>query len=279
MNNASDPLHPLKSRLAHIEDRLQSIIEDGVAALFSGQAYQALLAERLFLAIRNSLEPSNQGSWQAQGQFAIHAHPLLAAELRNDPNLVLRLRRLLSEASQQSGFSFLDSVELSIIADPSLPQGDFTIRSPRRTAALGDTALYVRKPPAKEQAGLRLAYLILNGSQYYPINQPVFNLGRRADNHLVIEDPRVSRNHAQIRAAVDRYIIFDLNSTGGTFVNRQRIHQAALNTGDVISLAGVELIFGIEEEKEITKTQDMHLSQENPTQLPGAPDSGQDSQS
>jgi pSer/pThr/pTyr-binding forkhead associated (FHA) protein len=38
--------------------------------------------------------------------------------------------------------------------------------------------------------------------------------------------------------------LFDLNSTGGTFVNGQRTSQTVLYPGDVISLAGVALIFG-----------------------------------
>jgi pSer/pThr/pTyr-binding forkhead associated (FHA) protein len=64
------------------------------------------------------------------------------------------------------------------------------------------------------------------------------------ENQLVIDDPRVSRTHAQLRAIKGRYVVFDLNSTGGTFVNGQRTSQSALYPGDVISLAGVTLVFG-----------------------------------
>jgi pSer/pThr/pTyr-binding forkhead associated (FHA) protein len=64
------------------------------------------------------------------------------------------------------------------------------------------------------------------------------------DNQLVIDDPRISRNHAQLRAIKGRYVIFDLNSTGGTFVNGQRTSQSVMYPGDVISLAGVPLVFG-----------------------------------
>jgi pSer/pThr/pTyr-binding forkhead associated (FHA) protein len=41
-------------------------------------------------------------------------------------------------------------------------------------------------------------------------------------------------------------MIFDLNSTGGTFVNGKRVTQSMLYPGDVISLAGVPLIYGQE---------------------------------
>jgi pSer/pThr/pTyr-binding forkhead associated (FHA) protein len=64
------------------------------------------------------------------------------------------------------------------------------------------------------------------------------------DNHIVLDDPRVSRNHAQLRIIKDQFTLFDLNSSGGTFVNGQRTNQSVLHPGDVISLAGVSLIFG-----------------------------------
>src|SRR5512133_1418943 len=88
------------------------------------------------------------------------------------------------------------------------------------------------------------AFLIVEGVKVYPLNESVVNIGRRLENQLVIDDPRVSRNHAQLRAIKGRFVLFDLNSTGGTFVNGQRTSQTVLYPGDVISLAGVSLIFG-----------------------------------
>jgi pSer/pThr/pTyr-binding forkhead associated (FHA) protein len=72
------------------------------------------------------------------------------------------------------------------------------------------------------------------------------NIGRRLENNLVIDDPRVSRNHALLRANNGRYMLCDLNSSGGTYVNGLRITQQALRPGDVISLAGVSIIYGEE---------------------------------
>jgi pSer/pThr/pTyr-binding forkhead associated (FHA) protein len=86
--------------------------------------------------------------------------------------------------------------------------------------------------------------LIIEGVKVHPLKETVVNIGRRLENHLVIDDPRISRNHAQLRAIKGRFVLFDLNSTGGTFVNGQRTSQTVLYPGDVISLAGVALIFG-----------------------------------
>jgi pSer/pThr/pTyr-binding forkhead associated (FHA) protein len=88
------------------------------------------------------------------------------------------------------------------------------------------------------------AFLIIDGVKVFPLGEPVINIGRRLDNNLVIDDVRVSRCHAQLRAINNRYVIFDLNSSGGTFINGRRSTQAVLYPGDVITLAGVDLIYG-----------------------------------
>jgi pSer/pThr/pTyr-binding forkhead associated (FHA) protein len=88
------------------------------------------------------------------------------------------------------------------------------------------------------------AFLIIGGTRIIPLTQPVINIGRRLDNQVVVDDPRVSRNHAQLRVIKSRYVIFDLDSTGGTFINGQRANQSVLYPGDVISLSGVTLVFG-----------------------------------
>jgi hypothetical protein len=88
------------------------------------------------------------------------------------------------------------------------------------------------------------AFIIVNGLDTIALTQSVFNIGRRLGNDLVIEDSRISREHAQIRAVKGQYVIFDLNSTGGTFVNSVRVSQQSLFPGDVISLAGVPLVYG-----------------------------------
>lgn len=87
------------------------------------------------------------------------------------------------------------------------------------------------------------AFLILEGVRAFQFTGVVTKIGRGHDNDLVIDDPRVSRKHLEIRVIRNRFVLFDLNSTGGTFLNGQRTNQGMLYSGDVISLAGVNLVF------------------------------------
>jgi serine phosphatase RsbU (regulator of sigma subunit) len=59
-----------------------------------------------------------------------------------------------------------------------------------------------------------------------------FTIGRRTDRDLIIADPRVSRDHASILSEGGDYVIVDMGSKHGTFVNGERIERHKLNTND-----------------------------------------------
>ena len=87
------------------------------------------------------------------------------------------------------------------------------------------------------------AFFVIDGFKFYPLVRAVINIGRRLENDLVIDDPRVSRNHAQLRAVEGNYVIFDRNSTGGTFVNGSRVSETIIYPNDSISLGGIILTY------------------------------------
>src|SRR5512142_879111 len=87
------------------------------------------------------------------------------------------------------------------------------------------------------------ACLVVNGVDLFPLKLPITSIGRKIDNVLVLNDPRVSRLHAELRCFRGRYVVFDMGSTGGTYVNGHRVSHSVVYDGDVISLAGVQLVF------------------------------------
>jgi len=110
-------------------------------------------------------------------------------------------------------------------------------------------------PPKNIKTVPTSAFLIVN-SELFPLDKEVINIGRKLDNHIVIHDPRVSRNHAQLRVMEGHFVIIDLNSTGGTLVNGQKTTKSVLYSGDTISLAGVLLKFVQDAPKLITSAMD-----------------------
>jgi pSer/pThr/pTyr-binding forkhead associated (FHA) protein len=74
-------------------------------------------------------------------------------------------------------------------------------------------------------------------------------VGRRKNNDVVIENLAVSGHHAKIDSVTDGFVVIDLQSKNGSFVNEQLIHSHWLKNGDVISIGKHSLIFSYSEDE------------------------------
>src|SRR5215216_5235950 len=94
------------------------------------------------------------------------------------------------------------------------------------------------KLPSMEQN----VFLIFN-RQIIPLEKQVTRLGRQLDNDIVFNEEFVSRVHSEIRIEDGQYVLYDNESTSGTFVNSRKIDRCVLNSGDLISLASIQIMF------------------------------------
>jgi pSer/pThr/pTyr-binding forkhead associated (FHA) protein len=85
-------------------------------------------------------------------------------------------------------------------------------------------------------------FLIIN-KQMIPLIKPITTLGRQIGNDIVFQEEFLSRFHAEIVHENDKYILIDKNSTSGTFVNGRKVDRCVLNSGDLISLANIFIMF------------------------------------
>jgi pSer/pThr/pTyr-binding forkhead associated (FHA) protein len=79
--------------------------------------------------------------------------------------------------------------------------------------------------------------------QRYIVEKDIISIGRAKDNDIVIENLSVSRNHARIRRQGNAYVLTDLNSANGTFVNNVRITKTEILDGDVITIGKHQILF------------------------------------
>ena len=135
----------------------------------------------------------------------------------------------------------LDLPESDEAPDEAPSQGDFghtMVYSPDRAARVLDAERPARGPA-------RRAVLAGNGRRTVLDADP-FTIGRSRDCDLVIDDPNISRRHAELRSEGESWRVIDLGSTNGIKVNRRRVDEAALRTGDRITLGITDLDFELE---------------------------------
>lgn len=98
-------------------------------------------------------------------------------------------------------------------------------------------------------ASLRIAYLDSDGRQKIAeIDRSPFILGRHSECNLSIADSRLSRKHAKIDRIGDFFVLSDLGSSNGTFINGKRLSEpVTITDGDMISLGGLELEAAIDD--------------------------------
>lgn len=239
----------MKSRLDTIESRLQALIENGLTWL-PWRSRQPRLAERVIEALRSQIVREAGLEQPAANIFNFFMHPNNAAAWLEHSEWREWLLNAANDMAHEAGVSYYAPLELYLKSDTELSTRELRLIATFPQQEVSSTAVMPtdNSSPegANDQPNSVSAYLVLHGKEVFALDKPVINIGRRNDNHLVLDDMRVSRNHAQIRFVRSGFTLFDLNSTGGTFVNGRRVSQHNLSAGDVISFAGLALIYGEE---------------------------------
>lgn len=106
----------------------------------------------------------------------------------------------------------------------------------RMAAAMTDTVTEVPRT-------VRSGQLRLPDGRTVPVVHGGFRIGRMTDNDLILDDPKASRYHAQIKLGRAGLLIEDLGSANGVFVNEQAIDSALLADGDSIRIGNTVLAF------------------------------------
>lgn len=234
-------------RLDQLEVKLQKLVEDQLAGILPGLRLEDRIIQRLATAVKENIVQQKDDRAIAPNQFTL----IVATDtspMWKEQSTIDALKNIITTASRDVGLKFVTQPMIHITTDDSFSAEEVRVIASHKLVPVGDTQ-GMQSAPGEDEAEEadnipENAFLIVEGVKVHPLNASVVNIGRRLENQLVIDDPRVSRNHAQLRAIKGRFVLFDLNSTGGTFVNGQRTSQTVLYPGDVISLAGVALIFG-----------------------------------
>lgn len=103
------------------------------------------------------------------------------------------------------------------------------IAVPEEELAAGAALLVVKRGP---NAGTR-----------FVLTKELTSAGRHPESDIFLDDITVSRRHAEIRKSAADFRITDMGSLNGTYVNKLRVEEADLSSGDEIQIGKFRLIF------------------------------------
>jgi hypothetical protein len=261
------PAHTM-SVLRSIEHRLEALFEGAFGRAFRSHVQPVELARKLAKEMDEHKTISVSRVY-VPNEYVVYVSPKDREHLPPKEALLTELGDYLSEHARREGYALLSTPRVMLEEDEDLTVGEFGIATrmvqPRRPvpaaaraaapplAGPEPSATKIFRPPAEtegvsaadaERLGLAHApaVLVVDGTRHELTKRTVV-LGRSRDCDIPIDDPNVSRRHAEIRQEDSAYWIVDLDSTNGVEVNGQRVDRALLGHEDRIVLGKTTLTF------------------------------------
>jgi hypothetical protein len=105
---------------------------------------------------------------------------------------------------------------------------------------LADQAAIEGLPPG---AGLLVVRRGPNAGSRFLLDADVTTAGRHPESDIFLDDVTVSRRHAEFRKTADGFYVRDVGSLNGSYVNRERIDDSALQGGDEVQIGKFRFVF------------------------------------
>jgi hypothetical protein len=238
--------------LTQFETLAERWLETGFVRLFRGRLHRADLVEQLARALEDGQTAGPDGTWLAPDDYQVFLHPDDLARLGSrsiQAEMEKRLANQLIEIAQRNGLTLTRRPHVRLCSTGSVPPRQVRVRArltttPSPTDPPLETQEIDTRPSQSHEPSPPAAALSLQmDDRQIVLTASTVNLGRNLDNDLVVDHPRVSRHHAQLRRRGGHWWLTDLDSANGTTVNGQPVGEAILHPGDRISLAGTEILF------------------------------------
>ncbi|MFG1906999.1 FhaA domain-containing protein [Kribbella sp. NPDC048928] len=267
--------------LQRFERRLEGIVSGVFARAFKGDVEPIELAAALKREIDNTARILSRDRRLVPNHFTIELGPDDFERLdAYGRTLNHELANELRDHADIQRYTFSGPIDIELVQHDELPTGKFrvvseTVGTPQRRPAEYQqpepqpyqqepyvppnpppvVPQYQQQPPPQQQAprsGHPQVMLEVNGRRR-PVNPPGVVLGRGTDADIQINDPGVSRRHAEIRLMPEgpggiRVVLVDLGSTNGTLVNGRRATEAELTDGSTVRIGNTTMTLRLADE-------------------------------
>jgi hypothetical protein len=222
------------------ENRLEQLVSGAFAKAFRSAVQPVELAAALQREVDNSAQILSRDRRLVPNRFQVELSATDHERLSPySQTLTRELTTILREHAEEQHYVFTGPVSIDLAQADDLGTGRFRVRS--RAQALVES----QQPPSARAQPSSGVYVEVNGTRH-PLVPPGLVVGRGSDADLRINDPGVSRRHAEIRVQTtsgDQTVsIVDLGSTNGLQVDGRRTTQAELGDGSRVRIGNTDLV-------------------------------------
>jgi hypothetical protein len=218
------------SMLRNLEAKLGGLVEGAFGRAFRTSVQPVELAHKLAKEMED-----NQMASVSRVYVPNHYRVFLSPQDREqfasyEPALRKELSDYLLEHARQEQFALSTRPQVEFHTDERLDLGEFGIQA------------QLLAEPAQDRGQA----LLVGGGRRNVLSGSRVVVGRSREADIVLQDPNVSRRHAELRRDEDGWQIVDLGSTNGIKVNGRRVDNRPLRPGDQVTIGVTDLTFELD---------------------------------
>jgi hypothetical protein len=244
------------SVLRNLEAKLEGLVEGAFSRAFRSQVQPVELARKLAKEMEDAKSVSLSRTY-VPNQFWVYLSPQDRAQFESyEDGLKKELSDYLLEHARSHGLALLTRPTVELETDDRLSLGEFGIQAklvrPADAGAeaeavegdFGHTMVYSTTGARRVESPRNDSrVLLVSDDKRTVVTGEPFVIGRSRECDLVLDDPNVSRRHAELRREDGGWAVRDLGSTNGIKLNGRRSRGGALSPGDEITLGLSRLTF------------------------------------
>ena len=214
--------------LRNFERRLERIVEGAFSRAFKSGLRPVEIGRRVTREMDDSRSVGVRGGTVVANHFTVNLSQQDADEFAQVTDTMQReLADLARDHAREEGYTFMGPVEILFHVDPSMRIGAFSVEARLRE---GD-------------GGAGAGAIVLPSGERFVLGDTTVTIGRLPESVLVLEDPNVSRQHAEIRPSGNGFVLADLGSTNGSKVNGIKVSERVLEDGDELTFGATSFRF------------------------------------
>ena len=249
------------SFLKSLESRISGLVEGTFSRVFRSEVRPVEIARKLAREM-DEHQSSSVSRTYVPNEYRVFLSPRDRARFADyEDALAAELAAYLLEHARREHFALLSQPVIEFETDQRLGLGEFGIQtrvvSPAEEPVeeredAGHTMVHSTAArlasPLQEEAAVRShrAVLIVDGRRVV-VGSSGATIGRSRQCDVVLDDPNVSRQHAEVRPRGGAWVLADLGSTNGSTLNGRRInHPEVVQPGDEIEIGTSMITFELE---------------------------------